>query len=428
VLSRKIAILGGGAAGVVAANELAARGAAVSLFEREPHLGGLHRSVEIDGDSFDIGAFLFSSEHALITSFPEFASLFLPADAAHLSMTPRGTFDNYPISLGGYLRTYGLTHAGRSLWSLLAAKFRDRRCETVAKFAQYHMGRLLYHDTGLRHYIERLYGVPDTDIGIEFATQRLAYVRGFLGDLARATTRRMFDAPRESTGYLVRPREGFGYLYARIGELLEKRGVHIRVSCPISAIRKVASGYELHSASFTEKFDDVVSTLPLPVSLRLAGESVVSHAEHMGLLSLFYRGNFLPDAALIYNFTFEGRWKRVIVFSRYYGKSQGEDFLTVEVTGKNFSPERRRELAEDFEEHALRQGLFRTRPRLVGSVMTEHAYPFFRPGHTNNVRHEFERLGALGIRTVGRQGNHQYLSSSDTVEQAKALVSAIPVE
>jgi hypothetical protein len=44
------------------------------------------------------------------------------------------------------------------------------------------------------------------------------------------------------------------------------------------------------------------------------------------------------------------------------------------------------------------------------------------------VRHEFERLGALGIRTVGRQGNHQYLSSSDTVEQAKALVSAIPVE
>jgi protoporphyrinogen oxidase len=166
----------------------------------------------------------------------------------------------------------------------------------------------------------------------------------------------------------------------------------------------------------------------LPVSLRLAGEPVESRAEHMGLLSLFYRGSFEPDASIVYNFTFEGRWKRLIAFSRYYGRSQGEDFLTVEITGKNFSPERRRELSEDFEDHAVRHGLFRTRPRLVGSVVTEHAYPFFRPGHTSNVSQEFERLGAFGIRTVGRQGNHQYLSSNDSVEQAKALVSAIPVE
>jgi hypothetical protein len=146
----------------------------------------------------------------------------------------------------------------------------------------------------------------------------------------------------------------------------------------------------------------------------------------MGLLSLFYRGNYLSDAAVLCNFTYEGKWKRINAFSRYYGASRGEDFLTVEVTGSDFTPSRRRELSEDFEEHALRYGLFSSRPQLLGSVVTEHAYPFFRPGHTSNMHQEFARLAAIGIRTVGRQGNHQYLTSHETVEQAKAVVREIP--
>jgi protoporphyrinogen oxidase len=265
-------------------------------------------------------------------------------------------------------------------------------------------------------------------VGIEFATQRLGYIRKFLGSYVRALSKQMFDPKTSRTGHLVRPREGFGHLYARVGELLEQRGVRIRLNCPVSEIRRVASGYEIHSADFVERFDDVVSTLPLPVSLRLAREPVRSHAEHMGLLSLFYRGALLKDAAHVYNFTYEGQWKRIVVFSRYYGKSHGEDFLTVEITGTSFSAERRRELSVEFEDQALRQGLFRSRPRLLGSVVTEHAYPFFRPGHTNNMRHEFERLEAFGIRTVGRQGNHQYVSSNDAVEQASAVVRDIPLE
>ena len=59
-MSANIAVLGGGVAGVVVANELARSGANVDLIERAPKLGGLHRSVTADGMAFDIGAFVFS--------------------------------------------------------------------------------------------------------------------------------------------------------------------------------------------------------------------------------------------------------------------------------------------------------------------------------------------------------------------------------
>lgn len=424
-----VAVLGGGAAGVVAAQELAARGATVDLIERQEQLGGLHRSVVLDGDAFDTGVFLFSHKHEFVKSFPALRSEFISVNSPRLSLTPDGTLDKWPISAGGYLRSHGLLHTGRAVCSLLVSKVRDRRRATVAEFAQFHIGRQLYTDTGLRHYIERLYGVPDSEVGIEFASQRLGYIENFVKDRLRARTRQLISRRVQHSkpdAFLVRPREGFGFLYGRIRELLEQSGVRVHLNCPLQFIRKVAKGYELQLGEHVHHYDEVVSTVPIPVLLRLAGESLQSRVEHMGLLSLFYRGMFLPEAAVLCNFTYESRWKRLCVFSYYYGRSGGEDFLTVEVTGSDLSPARQRELSADFEEHAMRHRLFRERPRLLSAVVTEHAYPIFRRGHTENVQRESELLGCLGIRTVGRQGNHKYLSSHDAVREAKELVRSMP--
>jgi protoporphyrinogen oxidase len=429
---KKIAILGGGAAGVVAAKELADRGASVDLFERQPELGGLHRSVSIGGDAFDIGAFTFSRHHALVGSFPELASLFLAVDVPQLSLTPHGTLDLYPFSVGAYVDHYGVIHTALAAGSLLLSKLRDRRRDSVARFAQYYVGRRLYRETGLRHYIERLYGVPDSEVGVEFAIQRLGYIRNSVRRATRSMMAAAFGGrqrPQDAvTKELVRPREGFAHLYSKIGEALARRGAGVHVNAEIRAIRRIASGHELILAEGARRYDHLVSTIPVPITLRLAGSSVHSRVEHIGLLSLFYRGEFLAPAAVLCNFTYEGRWKRICVFSRYYGRSRGADYLTVELTGSDLTPERCAELAAEFEEHSVRLGLFSSRPELVGSVVTPHAYPFFRPGHTENVRQEFSRLQELGIRSVGRQGSHQYLSSHDSVEQARELVRHIPIQ
>jgi oxygen-dependent protoporphyrinogen oxidase len=57
----RIAVIGGGAAGLAAAWKLVTSGAEVTLFERAEHLGGRARSEELDSCIVDTGAQLFAS-------------------------------------------------------------------------------------------------------------------------------------------------------------------------------------------------------------------------------------------------------------------------------------------------------------------------------------------------------------------------------
>lgn len=53
---KRVAVIGAGLAGLSAARELRAAGAAVTVFEREPQVGGRVRTVPIDGVPVDVGA------------------------------------------------------------------------------------------------------------------------------------------------------------------------------------------------------------------------------------------------------------------------------------------------------------------------------------------------------------------------------------
>jgi squalene-associated FAD-dependent desaturase len=59
VSSLRVAVVGGGLAGIAAALSAADAGAHVTLLERRPHLGGLTTSIERDGLSFDNGQHVF---------------------------------------------------------------------------------------------------------------------------------------------------------------------------------------------------------------------------------------------------------------------------------------------------------------------------------------------------------------------------------
>ena len=70
-MREKIAVLGGGVAGVVLANELSGLDQVeIHLFEQLPVLGGLQKSVHLNGLNYDIGTFVLSEGHELFASFP----------------------------------------------------------------------------------------------------------------------------------------------------------------------------------------------------------------------------------------------------------------------------------------------------------------------------------------------------------------------
>jgi hypothetical protein len=68
---RRVAILGAGAAGLAAAWYLEERGHAVTVFEREPQVGGLCAGLEVDGRAYDLGAALLSWAYTHVFRFVE---------------------------------------------------------------------------------------------------------------------------------------------------------------------------------------------------------------------------------------------------------------------------------------------------------------------------------------------------------------------
>jgi Protoporphyrinogen oxidase len=430
----RIAVLGGGVSGVVLAKRLADKGiAAVDLIEKEERLGGLHRSIRVENLTFDIGAFLFSQEHELLKSFPTLYDCFVPVHPVSLSVTPSGNVCQYPITLQSYLRDNGLMSLLSAVPDMLVSRICYRKRDTVPCFAKYYMGGQIYRRSGLQSYIERLYGIKDEEVGLEFAMQRLRDVQLYTPiALARRKLLGMLHKPATSaapayTG-LVRPLNGFEEVYNKIASSLTRQGIAVRLGCAIKSVkRRERGGYEIDFGDHTETYSRVVSTLPIPVMLRLLGTAAKVRFEHVSLLSLFYRGRVRHDASFLYNFTSRGKWKRITLFSNFYGKIGGSDYFTVEITTQDTSPQHLEMLRADFETHADALSLCEPDVPLqyLGSIVTERAYPLFQRGKSQELQAERDRLTAAGIDFVGRQGNFAYLSSHAAAQQAACLAATI---
>jgi hypothetical protein len=144
----------------------------------------------------------------------------------------------------------------------------------------------------------------------------------------------------------------------------------------------------------------------------------------MSLLTLFYRGALTPEADLLYNFTFLGRWKRLTVFSRMYKEKGDCERFSVEITVPEKSRIEIDMLRQDFERHAKTFHLG-SNFDFVGSSMTLHAYPVFRPGQSQGVAKDRALVESLGIRLAGRQGTFAYLSSLEAALQAKVVAEQV---
>ncbi len=435
---KRVAVLGGGIAGVVVANQLAQRGIGVDLYEKDTRLGGLHRTVEADGFLFDIGAFLYPPDHELFKNFPFLLPHCPRALPRFMALRPSGQVDHYPISLGGFIKGNGLWTLCRAAVDIAVARYRYRKRDSVPAYAKYYMGDTVYERTGLKRYIERLYQIPDSQVGIEFAEQRLSelqyhtpahLVRRFFVEQQTARERkRVHDEGDHRPWVHVRHEDGFDAQYGAIGDYIRAQGVGVHLGASVQKVERDAdNGFLLRVAGAGEprRYERVVSTIPIPVMLRLIGETPRENLDHVHLLSLFYRGGLQTDAAFFYNFTESGQWKRITNFATLYPeqfKAHGEAWLTVEITTRDASEATLEGLRTDFEAHAARFGFLTGQPCFVGQQVTPFAYPVFHRGDSERVQSERERLTAWGIDSVGRQGRFEYLSSHQAALQARDLI------
>jgi protoporphyrinogen oxidase len=417
-----VVVLGAGISGLVSASILLKQGYEnVLVVDEYAHIGGNHIDCSIGEYSFDIGSFIFQDDSPLIAHLPELLPRYVPIDPSWGRLNPQGMVTQYPISIKDDLIAAGPVEWLRILSSVLFARIFRRRLRNARDFAQYWIGARLLHRSGLGNYMKRFYGLPAEKIDINFAEKRMLWIKEHASPRG-AFRRWVMPAPKSAPNQqLARPREGFAHLYQGAVQRLERGGVTFQLGAKMQGLEKEDGIFFLETGSRRVAASRVVSTIPLERIQNLCGLPSDEKLQAVTLISLFF--SFLGDRgfkeSILYNFSHTGSWKRLTVYSDFYGKSGGREFFAVEVNADHVSGSV--ETAEqDFRRHVSENGLFVGDLKLEGSHIVSNAYPVYTEKADEKAARAIAALRGFGIESFGRQGGFDY--------QPTARVSTLQVE
>lgn len=425
-------VLGAGISGLVATSVLLSQGQRrILVIDEYDHVGGNHIDRSIGGYTFDVGSLIFQDDSPLLRHFPELLAHYLPIDPSWGRLTPQGRVTHYPLSLKVDFVEAGPIQWCRIVASVLWSRLGQRRPANARDFARYWIGGHFLRRSGLERYMERFYGLPPEQIDISFAEKRMGWIKH--QSQLRTHVRRLL-APATATvtnTQLARPREGFAHLYRPAVERLQARGVSFRLGARLSGLGKRGRDFVLQTdrnGAFAAR--RVVSTLPLPLIGRLCGLAFEPKLRTVTLISLFFSFTGARGFAqsILYNFSSGGAWKRLTVYSDFYGPSAGREFFTVELNAAD--PTTSVAAAEqDFRRHVAENRLFQGDLRLEGSHVLENAYPVYTENAEAKAAAAVAALRAIGVESIGRQGRFDYqpTARASTIEAEAALGGSSPL-
>lgn len=421
-----VVVLGAGMSGLVGTSVLLEQGAdRVVVVDTYAEVGGNHLDVEVGPYTYDVGSFIFQDDSPLLAHFPELMDRYVPIDPSWSRLNPQGVVTAYPFSVRDDVVDAGPVEIVRILASAVRARLDRRPMRNAYDFARHWIGARFLRRSGLEHYMARFCGCPIDQIDITFAQSRMLW----LSDHTRvpALLQKLRDlvrppAPQPPVNQqLARPREGFVHLYAPVVAGLEARGAEFRLGVELPRVTREPDGsFVVHVEGGTILTPRVVSTIPLDLAAVVCG-APAQDLPYVTLVSLFYsfEGSRGFSESVLYNFSYEARWKRLTVYSDFYGLAEGRVYFTVEVVADRTgtTPD---EADEEFRRHVLDNGLLTGDLRLEGSHVLAHAYPIYMNGSAERASASVAALRAMGVESFGRQGSFRY--------QPTARVSALDAE
>lgn len=262
----RVAVLGGGPAGMMAALIAARRGFDVTVFEARDRLGGMAASFDVAGVMVDHGSHRL---HPVVP--PQVWDVIAPLLGDDLQgrerfgrISLKGEWLKFPLELGDLARKLPPSFIARIGWDTLVGPFR-RVEETDAESAvRARLGPTVAEDFYLP-YFTKLWDVPMSDLAVEIADRRIAN-RGAM-DVLRKILSRRGDAPVD---YLY-PRRGFGQIVEVLADAAAEAGVQVELEARVEAVAATADGRTVTVGGADHAFDTVLSSIPIPVLGRLAG-------------------------------------------------------------------------------------------------------------------------------------------------------------
>jgi protoporphyrinogen oxidase len=430
-----VAVIGAGPAGATAAYVLTKNHVDVDLYEASPHVGGMARSIELWGQTVDIGP------HRFFSSDPRVNRLWLEVVGDDYEMVDRLTriffrdkFYYYPIKAANVLRNLGVVESVRCIASFAWQRIRhqhDEPDDTFESWVTARFGKRLYHHF-FKSYTEKLWGIPGTELGAEFAAQRIRKlslweaVRSALSDRRAQQHKTLVDQ-------FAYPVQGTGLVYERMRQYVEGHGGRVHLRTPVDSLvttGRTVTGLRLRSGE-TRHYDHVISSMPLTLLVGRLPDvppdvaTAISSLEFRNTILVYLRidgENVFPDN-WIYVHSDELRTGRITNFRNWVptlGNGRPETILAMEYWCFDeddfwqWDDDRHIALAR---QEIARTGLVAADRIGAGAVVrVPRCYPVYRRGYREHlsVVENFLR-GFENLEVIGRYGAFKYNNQDHSI-------------
>jgi len=271
-MSKRVAIIGAGPAGLTAAYLLAKGNQEVVVFEKDPqYVGGISRTESYNGYHFDIGGHRFFSKSKEVE---DFWTEILGDEMLERPRSSRIYYNNhffsYPLVAFEALRKLGIFESALCVLSYLKAKaFPVKNPTNFEEWVTNQFGKRLFN-IFFKTYTEKVWGIPCNEISADWAAQR---IKGL--SLSSAIFNALFKPNKKATDKdkVIKtlidsfryPKQGPGMMWEACAEKSKAMGVTLHMNCGVQKIEYTGSNWTVQTTSqgYVTGFDYVLSTAPM---------------------------------------------------------------------------------------------------------------------------------------------------------------------
>ncbi len=433
----KIAIIGAGPAGMTAAYQLSKQmGTGVSqldVYELSPHVGGLSRSVELWGQTVDMGPHRFFSQDTKINS------LWLEVVKERYEIVNRQTriyykqrFFDYPIKAFNALRGLGLFEAARCVLSYgLAQILPQKDPDSFQGWITSRFGSRLF-TIFFKTYTERLWGLPTSELDADFAKQRIKKF-SLMEAMINAFSLKKGNKHATLVDQFAYPTGGTGSVYNFMREAVENAGGKVHLETGVERI--ITDGDTVRAILLKNgeelEYDHVISTMPLSLMVERLPEVPKEILEHTHKLS--YRNTILVYLNVPRSDLFTDQWLYIHDPSVEFGRITNFRNWTSSLYGDSSSSilcleywcnledelwkKDDAELEKLAAEEVVRAGLIPDGLKLEGKVIRlPRCYPVYFRGYRKELAPVEDYLKTRKkLHVIGRYGAYKYNNQDHSI-------------
>jgi protoporphyrinogen oxidase len=298
---------------LAAGYELAKHGVQPLLFEADRHVGGISKTVQHNGNYFDLGG------HRFFTKLDPVNELWQEVLGDKFMRRPRQSriyyrnkFFNYPLTPMNALLGVGLIDTARILCSFgVAQLFPNKTENTFEEWVSNRFGKRLF-SIFFKTYTEKVWGIPCSEIQAEWAAQR---IKGL--SLYSAVMNALFKPKGNKIKTLIDefdyPEFGPGMMYDAMQAGIQRMGGTVQMQQRIVGVRHeggkvLAVEYETETGErVIRPGTDFLSSIPLTELVQIMSPSAPETVLHAAR-SLKYRSLVTVDITVDQKELFTDNW------------------------------------------------------------------------------------------------------------------------